>query len=131
VGDDLISGNEQDDILGGCEGNDTIYGGEDNDTITGGKGNDILYGDVGNDSLIGGSNNDVFVLKTGHGFDIIGDFTIGQDSIGLSGGLSFGQLEFTENNQGTIIKNLLTGEQLAITIGVSKNVLTSASFLLV
>ncbi|MDB9513854.1 DUF4347 domain-containing protein [Kamptonema animale CS-326] len=131
VGDDLISGNEQDDILGGCEGNDTIYGGEDNDTLTGGKGNDILYGDVGNDSLIGGSNNDVFVLKAGHGFDIIGDFTIGQDSIGLSGGLSFGQLELTQNTQGTIIKNLLTGEQLAVIAGVSKDAITSANFLLI
>ncbi|WP_449419696.1 DUF4347 domain-containing protein [Phormidium nigroviride] len=131
VGDDLISGNEQDDILGGCEGNDTIYGGEDNDTITGGKGNDILYGDVGNDSLIGGSGNDVFVLKAGHGFDIIGDFTIGQDSIGLSGGLSFSQLELTQIDRGTLIKNLLTGEQLAVIAGVSKDAIASANFLLI
>jgi len=43
--------------------------------------------------LIGGSGNDIFVLKSGQGFDIIADFTVGQDLMGLSGGLSFGQLE--------------------------------------
>ncbi|CBN56075.1 hypothetical protein OSCI_2750002 [Kamptonema sp. PCC 6506] len=130
-GNDLISGNEQSDVLAGCAGNDTIYGGKDNDTITGGKSDDILYGDLGSDSLIGGSGNDIFVLKAGYGFDTIGDFTIGQDSIGLTGGLSFSQLDFTENERGTIIKNLLTGEQLAVTIGVTKSAIASASFLLI
>ncbi len=131
VGNDLISGNQQDDILAGCEGNDTVYGGGDNDTLTGGKGDDLLDGGLGNDSLIGGSGNDVFVLKAGHGFDVIGDFTIGQDLIGLGGGLSFSQLEMIENTQGTIIKNLLTGEQLAVMIGVSKTAITAANFMLI
>ncbi len=130
VGNDLISGNEELDVLAGCEGNDTIYGGKNNDTLTGCKGDDRLYGDLGNDSLIGGSGNDIFVLKAGHGFDIIGDFTIGQDLIGLSG-LSFSQLDFTEDNRGTIIKNLLTGEQLAVMIGVGKNLITSAIFMVI
>jgi Ca2+-binding RTX toxin-like protein len=81
--------------------------------------------------LIGGSGNDIFVLKTGQGFDIIADFTIGQDLIGLSGGLSFGQLEITQNTQGTLIKNLLTGEQLGVLVGVSPTAITSANFRLV
>ncbi|MEP6517622.1 FG-GAP-like repeat-containing protein [Microcoleus vaginatus] len=127
-GNDLISGDEAADILGGCEGNDTLYGGIDNDTLTAGEGDDILYGDLGNDSLIGGSGNDIFALKAGQGFDIIADFTIGQDLIGLSGGLSFGQLEITQNSQGSIIKNLLTGEELGVMIGVSANAITSANF---
>ena len=118
-------------MLGGCEGNDTLYGGEDNDTLTGGKGDDILYGELGNDSLIGGSGNDVFVLTNGQGFDIIADFTAGQDVIGLSGGLSFSQLAITQNTQGTIIKNALTGEELGVMIGVSANSLTTANFMLV
>jgi len=130
-GNDLISGNEQADILGGCEGNDTLYGGENNDSLTGGQGDDILYGELGNDSLIGGSGNDIFVLKAGLGFDRIADFTVGQDLIGLSGGLGFGQLEITQNTQGTIIKNILTGEELGVMIGVKANAITSANFLLI
>jgi len=130
-GNDLINGDEGGDILGGCAGNDTLFGGADNDTLTGAKGDDILYGDLGNDSLIGGSGNDIFALKAGHGFDIIGDFNIGQDLIGLTGCLSFGQLEITQNTQGSIIKNLLTGEELGVMIGVSANAITSANFMLV
>ncbi|MEG5048155.1 Ig-like domain-containing protein, partial [Microcoleus sp. B4-C1] len=130
-GNDLINGDEGADILGGCAGNDTLFGGADNDTLTGGKGNDLLDGGMGNDSLIGGSGNDIFALKAGEGFDIIADFTLGQDLIGLSGGLSFGQLEITQNTQGTIIKNLLTGEQLGVMVGVSADAITSANFMLV
>ncbi|MEG4515491.1 MULTISPECIES: hypothetical protein [unclassified Microcoleus] len=130
-GNDLINGDEGADILGGCAGNDTLFGGADNDTLTGGKGADLLDRGMGNDSLIGGSGNDIFALKAGEGFDIIADFTLGQDLIGLSGGLSFGQLEITQNTQGTIIKNLLTGEQLGVMIGVSANAITSANFMLV
>ena len=130
-GNDLISGDEAADILGGCEGNDTLYGGGNNDSLTGGQGDDILYGEWGNDSLTGGSGNDIFVLNPGQGFDVIADFTIGQDLMGLSGGLSFGQLEITQNTQGTIIKNILTGEELGVMIGLSANAITSANFLLI
>jgi Ca2+-binding RTX toxin-like protein len=130
-GNDLIGGDEAADILGGCEGNDTMYGGSDNDTLTGCQGDDILYGDLGHDSLSGGSGNDIFVLNSGQGFDRIADFTVGQDLIGLRGGLSFGQLEITQNTQGTIIKNVLTGEELGVMIGVSANAITSANFRLI
>jgi Ca2+-binding RTX toxin-like protein len=108
-----------------------MYGGEDNDTLTGCQGDDILYEDLGNDSLTGGSGNDIFVLKAGQGFDVIADFTVGQDLIGLSSGLSFGQLAITQNTQGTLIKNVLTGEELGVMIGVSANTITSANFLLI
>ncbi|XZO03379.1 MAG: Ig-like domain-containing protein [Microcoleus sp.] len=131
VGNDLINGDAGADILGGCAGNDTLYGGADNDTLTGGKGDDLLDGGMANDSLIGGSGNDIFVLKAGQGFDIIADFTLGQDLMGLTGGLSFGQLELTQNTQGTIIKNILTGEQLGVMAGVNANQITSANFMLV
>lgn len=85
---------------------------------------------LGNDSLIGGSGNDIFVLRTRQGFDTIGDFT-GQYLIGLAGGLSFSQLAITQNNQGNLIKNVLTGEELAVMIGVSANSITSANFRLI
>ncbi|NJK70575.1 MAG: hypothetical protein HC941_32420, partial [Microcoleus sp. SU_5_3] len=128
AGNDFIRGNEQSDILGGCAGNDTIDGGEDNDTLSGSQGEDILYGDFGNDSLIGGSGNDIFVLEAGRGFDIIADFTLGQDSIALTGSLSFGQLEIVQNSQGALIRNILTGEELSLIIGVRANLITSANF---
>jgi hypothetical protein len=51
--------------------------------------------------------------------------------IGLSSGLSFDQLAITQNTQGTIIKNVLTGEELGVMIGVSANAITSANFLLI
>jgi hypothetical protein len=51
--------------------------------------------------------------------------------IGLAGGLSFGQLELIQNTQETIIKNLLTGEQLGAIVGVSANLITSANFRLI
>ena len=63
--------------------------------------------------------------------DVIADFTIGQDLIGLRGGLSFSLLEITQNTQGTIIKNVLTGEELGVMIGVSANSITSANFRLI
>jgi len=86
---------------------------------------------LGKDSLTGGSGNDIFVLNPGQGFDVIADFTSGQDLIGLSGGLSFGQLAITQNTQGNIIKNILTGEELGVMMGVSANAITSANFLLI
>ena len=55
----------------------------------------------------------------------------GKDLIGLSGGLSFGQLEITQNTQGTLIKNFSTGEELGVMIGVSANAITSANFRLI
>jgi len=84
---------------------------------------------LGNDSLIGGSANDIFVLHSGQGFDIIGDFIIGQDLIGLAGDLSFDQLAITQTNRGTLIKNLFTWEELGTIIGLSPNLITSASFM--
>jgi large repetitive protein len=67
-------------------------------------------------------------LEAGRGFDIIADFTIGQDAIALTGGLSFSQLELIQNDRGTIIKNLLTGAELGVITGVSANSITSANF---
>ncbi|MEP6488936.1 hypothetical protein NDI43_09805 [Microcoleus vaginatus GB2-A3] len=45
--------------------------------------------------------------------------------------MSFGQLEITQNTQGTLIKNVLTGEELGVMIGVSANSITSGNFRLI
>ena len=123
AGDDFLSGNENQDLIDGCEGNDTIYGGEDNDTLLGCVGDDFLSGDLGNDSLIGGLGNDTFVLGVGSGFDIISDFVKGQDFIGLSGGLSFNQLEISQNNNSALIKLKESGEVIASLTGVNASLI--------
>ncbi|MEG4251675.1 hypothetical protein [Microcoleus sp. Pol10D4] len=51
--------------------------------------------------------------------------------IRLSEGLSFAQLASTQNTQGNLIKNVLTGEELGVMIGVSANAITSANFRLI
>ena len=63
--DDTLYGGPGDDLLDGDGGNDTLYGGEGDDRLygdapgTGQSGRDKLYGRQGNDLLIGGPGADV------------------------------------------------------------------------
>lgn len=113
IGDDYMRGDENNDLIDGCEGNDTIYGGEESDTLIGCEGNDLLSGDLGNDSLIGDRGDDIFILRNEQGFDTIADFTPSQDLLGLSGGLTFEQLEIVQDNNNTLIKVKATGSAIA------------------
>jgi Ca2+-binding RTX toxin-like protein len=131
AGDDFLSGNDNKDLIDGCEGNDTIYGGEDNDTLLGCVGDDFLSGDLGNDSLIGGLGKDTFVLGVVSGFDIISDFVKGQDFIGLWGGLSFNQLEISQNNNSALIKLKGSGEVIASLTGVNASLIAVNDFRIV
>ena len=131
AGDDFLSGNENKDLIDGCEGNDTIYGGEDNDTLLGCVGDDFLSGDLGNDSLIGGLGKDTFVLGVVSAFDIISDFVQGQDFIGLLGGLSFNQLEISQNNNSALIKLKGSGEVIASLTGVNASLIAVNDFRIV
>ena len=58
------------------------YGGTD--ILYGGAGDDILEGGKDQDFLWGGLDSDTFVYNTGDGWDIIWDFTKGEDIIELS-----------------------------------------------
>ena len=131
AGDDFLSGQENKDLIDGCEGNDTIYGGEDNDTLLGCVGDDFLSGELGNDSLIGGLGNDTFVLGVVSGLDIISDFVKGQDFIGLSGGLSFDQLEISQDNNSALIKLKGSGEVIASLTGVNASLIAVNDFRIV
>jgi len=119
TGDDLVYGGQGNDLIDGGKGNDSIYGDLGNDTLLGCEGNDILFGGLGNDSLIGGLGNDIFVIGFNQGFDIVSDFVKGQDFIGLSGGLSFNQLEITQNNNNALIKFKGSAEVFASLRGVT------------
>ena len=61
-----------------------IAGSAGADSITTGSAADIIYGGVGNDQLTGGSGNDQFrIINALNGTDIITDFTVGGDDIGI------------------------------------------------
>ncbi|MCC5973880.1 MAG: S8 family serine peptidase [Rubellimicrobium sp.] len=126
-GPDQLWGGSGDDILIGGAGNDTLYGGNGRDQLFGGPGNDMLFGGLGQSTLTGGAGQDVFVFDTplaGRNFDIITDFTPGEDRIWLDDAvfrsLSAGDLDasaFASNTTGLatdsqhrIIYNSATGE---------------------
>jgi Ca2+-binding RTX toxin-like protein len=71
-------------IIGNALAN-RLDGGAGNDLLSGGAGNDTLVGGVGFDELWGGAGADVFRLSPDAGTDFIGDFTQGQDKLGVAG----------------------------------------------
>ncbi len=105
-----LAGGVEDDALFGLGGNDTVAGGPGDDRISGGPGFDILKGDDA--PLEQASGADTFVLAAGEGTDIIVDFEIGIDVIGLAGGLAVDDLTFS----GDAIQAV--GETLAILPGI-------------
>ncbi|MEB3280463.1 MAG: calcium-binding protein [Lyngbya sp.] len=116
-GNDTISGGLGNDRIGGKGGNDALYGDEGDDKIWGDHGDDLLWGGLGNDTVTGGQGNDTFVLASGEGTDLIADFQIGKDLIGLANGLDFGQLSFNVNGNSTEV--VLGDQTLAILNGVT------------
>jgi Ca2+-binding RTX toxin-like protein len=80
-GDDYLFGDENSHKIKGGKGNDVLQGGTGKDTLIGGNGKDVLYGDKGGDKLKGGNGRDIFVLSKGK--DVITDFKIGEDDLGL------------------------------------------------
>ncbi len=136
AGNDYILGGNGKDSLNGRNGNDTLLGGNGNDILVGGNGKDILdggngsdtlSGGFGKDTLTGGNGKDKFVLAATQGTDQITDFSKGIDLIGLSGGLSFGQLSFS----GHKIIVTATDEILATLNGINTTTLTAANFTIV
>ena len=113
---DLVTfteGTPDDDNLVGTSGNNMLIGLEGNDTIDGQGGDDIIFGDAG---------DDIFVVAADRGMDVVVDFTIGEDLVGLSGGLNFNDLTFSDN---TINSN---GETLVVLSGIDTATLTSDDF---
>lgn len=124
-GKDILNGGLGKDTLSGGNGNDTLNGGAGGDTLLGGNGSDLLVGGLGNDTVTGGNGSDIFVIAAGAGTDIFTDFQKGPDRIGLSGGLTFGQLAFSGN------QILAGGETLATLTGFNTATLTQGDFVTV
>jgi hypothetical protein len=134
AGNDLLNGANGNDSLIGNAGNDTLIGGNGTDFLVGSAGNDLLNGDngsdtlrggLGSDTLTGGNGEDIFVFASGEGIDTINDFKLGTDKIGLTGGLTFGNLSFSGN------QILMGSDVLAVLTGVNTNTLTASNFLTV
>ena len=128
---DILYGNQGDDILNGGNGNDQLYGNEGNDVLNGDYGKDTLWGGEGEDLLSGGLHKDIFVLAVNQGSDTITDFNDGQDKLGLSGGLTFGQLTITSDTDNTLI-SLTSSNQLLVTLlGVDPSLINNKDFVTV
>jgi Ca2+-binding RTX toxin-like protein len=124
-GPDTLIGNAGDDTLIGGNGTDLLLGNPGDDLLYGGNGSDTLRGGLGSDTLTGGNGQDIFVFASGEGIDTINDFNLGTDQIGLTGGLTFGNLSFSGN------EILMGSDVLAVLIGVNTNTLTASNFLAV
>ncbi|XWK86427.1 MAG: hypothetical protein U7127_19695 [Phormidium sp.] len=101
---------------------------ESDDILQGGEGDDLLNGGYGQNTLTGGVGKDIFVLGNYTDFDIITDFTIGQDLIGLRGGLSFDKLTITSGDSGIEIS--FQDEVIAALNGL-QSPLTSTDFMMI
>ncbi|MDX2213845.1 MAG: right-handed parallel beta-helix repeat-containing protein [Oculatellaceae cyanobacterium bins.114] len=123
---DWIDGSRSNDQIVGDQGNDRLLGGQGNDFLVGQNGDDILIGGLGNDRLIGGAGKDIFGLKRGEGLDVITDFKIGQDHLGLPSSRSFRGLKFVQSGRNTLVQS--GDESLALLIGVRANQLLRSSF---
>ena len=128
-GNDTLSGNTRNDTISGGAGNDLLFGGKGNDSLNGGEGDDTLVGGLGADILIGGAGRDVFVLGIPSGTDTISDFQKGEDLIGLSRGLTFGQLIVNRTQTAIAIEVTSTGEVLATIPGTQIIALTATDFI--
>jgi 2',3'-cyclic-nucleotide 2'-phosphodiesterase/3'-nucleotidase/5'-nucleotidase len=126
-GNDILRGGPGNDRLDGGAGNDVLDGGAGDDVLRGGGGNDVLDGGAGNDVLIGGGGRDLFVIGRRPGVDTIRDFNPRQrDRIGLLGGLSFSDLNFTQQGRNVLIR---AGRQdLAVLARVNADTLSASDF---
>lgn len=116
-GDDQLNGDEGDDILYGGQGNDTLFDSSGNDRLFGDRGNDLLYSGSGKNELTGGGGSDVFVIGReliDTEVDIITDFRIGVDLIGLTNELKFADLRFIQVGNDTVIEDKISNQQLII-----------------
>ena len=109
---------------------DQLKGNTNDNIIEGGGGDDLITGAGGNDLLSGGSGQDIFILAHEQGTDTINDFTVGEDLLGLSGDLNFGQLTIIPGNSSNANDTwIMSGdEQLALLLGVQANAITSDVF---
>ncbi|WP_292883691.1 DUF4347 domain-containing protein [Nisaea sp.] len=155
-GNDLIYGNQGADKLWGGGGADTLCGGQDADHLEGGAGNDSLAGNRGADTLVGGdgadtlvggegsdhlygnAGADLFSFGDGSGADIVLDFFVGEDVIGVSANINGSGIasasemltRIVADGSGNAVIDLAAGNSVTL-IGVAPSQLGADSFLIV
>ncbi|MEL7354396.1 MAG: carbohydrate-binding protein [Cyanobacteria bacterium J06560_5] len=108
----------------------SIVGTSANDSLVGDSGANIFNGLEGDDLLRGGGGKDTFILSLGKGTDTIADFSVGEDLLALSGGLSLDQLTIAQGTGQSSDDTLVFSgnEQLVSLTGVQSDAVTSSSF---
>ncbi|MEB3211720.1 MAG: hypothetical protein VKL39_10205, partial [Leptolyngbyaceae bacterium] len=122
----MRGGKANDDLLG-SGAQDWLSGGQGEDHLKGKDGNDLLRGGNHRDVLRGGAGTDIFVVQDKHGFDVVRDFTDGEDRLKLSGQLSLGQLTFTQKGDHTLVKTDNT--RLMVLRNVASELITDSDFI--
>ena len=125
-GNDRIHGQSGNDIIDGGAGDDTLFGGNQFDRLDGGDGDDYLDGFNGITVYTGGSGSDRFIFNDDTHVDWVRDFELGVDTIGLSDGIAFAQLEITGNVNSFIA---VDGDRIGVLLGVNPNDLDTSSFI--
>jgi Ca2+-binding RTX toxin-like protein len=89
AGANLLDGGKGNDSLHALGGDDTLLGGANDDRLRGDSGDDSLVGRAGFDILLGGNEADLFLFSaiplSVDAADIIIDFTVGLDRVGIIG----------------------------------------------
>lgn len=128
-GADTVQGGAGRDLIKGGRGADVLIGGASDDLITGGAGNDLLLGEEGRDVLRGSKGKDGFVFGHGDGKDVVLDFKVGTDFVGLLDSLTFHDLEVSQLGNSTVVRVTSTGETLALFTNVSAAHFTADQFI--
>ncbi len=94
-------------MLLGRDGSDYLDGGDGNDRLFGHDGNDTLIGGRGVDLATGGAGSDIFALEQNSDKITVIDFQDGSDMFGLTGSLSFGDLNIANHSiqTGVVIRD--------------------------
>lgn len=114
-------GNELNNEIWGSDGDNLLLGGGGDDFLSGGSGNDVLFGQSGADRF------DFYNFKMGQ--DVIGDFSVSEDVIvltGFVGSYQDLQAKFVQNGaDGAIV---FSEEAKIILVGVDMASLTETNF---
>ncbi|WP_448269823.1 esterase-like activity of phytase family protein [Nostoc sp. DSM 114159] len=130
-GNDTLTSNGSNNRLYGGSGDDKLFSNV-NDSLFGGDGDDVLFaGKQGGNSLAGGAGADQFWIANAglpSSKNIVADFAIGTDKIGLGGtGISqFSALTLLQQGSDTLVKTGNT--ELASLLGITSTSLTANDF---
>ncbi len=96
-----------------AENSDVLTGFSGDDFLHGNAGHDILIGGQGRDRLYGGEGSDTFVLGNDSATDIVYDFSVSEDAIGLNG-VSSSDLTFSVYNGTDLDIRTLDGQRIVL-----------------